>query len=141
MENHFVTKYMIDGEWQEAIDDNTSNICLYCSFYNSNSDLCSECCHANHAEEGEKMKPELERCPFCGGHAVYKYEPYSTDRQGVYVMCGNCAISTMVYPLKDPISEHPEKYSPMFPDKYEPFDGHEDAAKAWNRREGEQNDR
>ena len=63
MENHFVTKYMIDGEWQEAIDDNTTNICLYCSFYNSNSDLCSECCHANHAEnEGEtKVKERLEQ--------------------------------------------------------------------------------
>ena len=84
------------------------------------------------------MKPELKRCPFCGGHAVYKYEPYDTDRQGVYAMCSNCAISTMVYPLQDLVSEHPEKYSPKFPDKYEPFDGHEEAAAAWNRREGKQ---
>ena len=51
MKDNFVTKYMIDGEWQEAIDDNT-NICIYCSFYNSNSKRCSECCHAK--KEGEQ---------------------------------------------------------------------------------------
>ena len=44
-------------------------------------------------------------------------------------------MSTMVYPLMYPASEHPEKCSPMFPDKYEPFDGHEKAAAAWNRRQ------
>lgn len=82
------------------------------------------------------MKPELKRCPFCGGHAVYEYELYdiALDRQGVKAVCSNCAISTMVYPLKDLVTEHPEKYSPIFPDDYKPFDGHEDAAKAWNRR-------
>lgn len=53
MKDHFVTKYMIDGEWQEAIDDNTTNICLYCSFYNSNLDRCRECCHAEKGGEQE----------------------------------------------------------------------------------------
>lgn len=67
MENHFVTKYMIDGEWQEAIDDNTTNICLYCSFYNSNSELCSECCHANHAEGETKVKDD-KQCIYDGQH-------------------------------------------------------------------------
>lgn len=80
------------------------------------------------------MKPELKRCPFCGGHAVYEYENYDIDRQGVKAVCTNCAISTMVYPHKDLVAEISEKYASMFPDDYTPFDGHEKAAAAWNKR-------
>lgn len=83
------------------------------------------------------MKQELKRCPFCGGYAVYKYEERQdgTDlRKYVYIMCSNCAVSTMTSPVKDLCSEYPDKYSPKFPDIYEPYDGEKEVAQTWNRR-------
>lgn len=83
------------------------------------------------------MKQELKRCPFCGGHAVYKYEDVqdgTNTRKYVYVMCGNCAVATMHHPVKDLHSEFPEKYTTMFPDIYEPYNGEKAVADTWNRR-------
>lgn len=83
------------------------------------------------------MKQELKRCPFCGGYAVYKYEDRQDGadlRKYVYIMCSNCAVSTMTSPVKDLCSEYPDKYSPKFPDIYEPYDGEKEVAQTWNRR-------
>lgn len=83
------------------------------------------------------MKQELKRCPCCGGYTKYEYKD-ERERDGIrkYVRaaCQNCGISTLYHPLCDLLSAFPDKYSPMFPQDYEPYDGEEIVAKEWNRR-------
>lgn len=83
------------------------------------------------------MKQELKRCPCCGGYTKYEYKD-ERERDGIrkYVRaaCQNCGISTLYHPLCDLLTAFPDKYSPMFPQDYEPYDGEEIVAKEWNRR-------
>lgn len=83
------------------------------------------------------MKQELERCPCCGGYTIYEYKDEREAngiRKYVRAACQNCGISTLYHPLCDLLTAFPDKYSPMFPQDYEPYDGEEIVAKEWNRR-------
>lgn len=86
------------------------------------------------------MNEDLKRCPFCGGYANFEYRNRKDGKRDVCVSCRNCGAQTMWYVECDLLTAQPDKYTPMYPDIYEPYSGKADAADHWNRRANELNE-